>query len=85
MDAYEGQTVRLHPLCPLCNSAMTDGFLLDHTHGGYATTVWVEGAPKRSIWLGVNISHTRRYAVSTFRCDACGFLASYATTPTSDG
>ena len=77
--------VRLPPRCPLCAGAMTDGFLLDRSYGGQAPTEWVEGAPKRALLGGVSLSHTRRYAVSTFRCEQCGFLASYATTPLSDG
>ncbi len=85
MDAYEGKTVRLQPRCPLCTGEMTDGFLLDHAHGTQTTVEWVEGAPKRSFWTGISTAHSRRYNVTTFRCEQCGFLASYATTPLSDG
>ncbi len=31
------------------------------------------------------ILDTRRYATATFRCDQCGFLASFATAPLTDG
>ncbi len=46
-----------------------------------------EGEPrKRSPWLGggVQLRGVRRYAASTYRCEECGYLASYATNPLND-
>ena len=31
--------------CSKCGGRMGEGFLLDHTHGGYRDTQWVEGPP----------------------------------------
>jgi hypothetical protein len=66
------------PQCPKCSRAMEEGFVVDHTHGGYAQGEWVEGPPRRSFWSGLNLSGKERYPVTTFRCTGCGYLESYA-------
>jgi hypothetical protein len=38
----------------------------------------VEGRPEASIWTGLKIKGKRRIPVWTFRCEACGYLESYA-------
>ncbi len=87
-DAYEGKTIRLALACPLCQAAMEPGYLLDRGEGGGAIhqSEWAAGDPKRANRLigGVKTRGTRRYAVSALRCEACGFLALYATTPLND-
>ena len=94
MEAYEGQTVRLKPVCPLCHAGMEAGYLLDRgeTNSLYQSE-WAAGAPQRSnrraynLWMHTGTLMTtgvRRYAVSMFRCEACGFLAAYATTSLTD-
>jgi hypothetical protein len=47
---------------------------------------WIAGEPqKRNRWIGgVKLGRARRYAVTTQRCESCGFLAAYATTPLND-
>ena len=85
-EAYEGQTVRLKPVCPMCHGSMEAGYLLDR--GDYNVlfqSEWAAGEPQRSrMSSGLKTKRVRRYAVSTFRCEECGFLASYATTPLND-
>lgn len=94
MEAYEGKTVRLKQVCQLCHGSMEPGYLLDR---GENTSMyhseWAAGEPQRNrasalnLWMmtgTVNIKRVRRYAVSVFRCEECGFLASYATTPLND-
>ncbi len=83
MDAYEGKTVRLQQQCPLCRGSMEEGFSVDYTNAGPRRTEWVAGTPKPSMWTGISLRNTRRYAVETFRCTECGFLASYAIAPTN--
>ncbi len=85
MDAYEGETVRLQQPCPLCHGTMEEGFLFDPVAAGSTPMEWVAGAPQVSRWTGLNIRNARRYATATFRCEQCGFLASFATTPLTDG
>ena len=93
-DAYEGQTVRLKPLCPMCHGSMEPGYLLDRgeTNSMYQSE-WAAGEPQRSnrsaynLWMDtgtVMTKEVRRYAVSMLRCEGCGFLAPYATTPLND-
>lgn len=85
-DAYEGQTVRLKPVCPVCHGGMEAGFLLDRGESNAVyQSEWAAGEPQRSRWMGtVKTKRVRRYAVSMLRCEACGFLAAYATTPLND-
>ena len=64
--------------CPKCQSAMTRGFVLDHTHGGYASNKWVEGAPQKIFWTGIKLGGRRKITIETWRCGRCGFLEQYA-------
>jgi hypothetical protein len=85
MDAYEGKTVRLKPVCPLCQGSMESGFLRDQTDSATQPGEWIAGEPK--LWplgMGVKMKRARRYAVSALRCESCGFLALYATRPLND-
>lgn len=86
MDAYEGETVRLMPACPMCNGAMEQGYILDRGHGDIThQSEWAAGEPQRRRWVGgIKVRRVRRYVISTLRCEECGFLASYATTPLND-
>ena len=88
MDAYEGKTVRLKPVCPMCHGSMEPGYLLDRGESNSMyQSEWAAGEPQRSRWMMVGTVKTnrvRRYAVTMLRCEACGFLAPYATTPLHD-
>ncbi|HEX8535216.1 MAG TPA: hypothetical protein VF662_13710 [Allosphingosinicella sp.] len=57
---------------------MTEGFVLDATHGGVAVSSWVEGAPEKNVWTGVKVSGKPRAEIATWRCKRCGFLEQYA-------
>lgn len=86
-DAHEGKTVRLKPDCPMCHGGMEAGYLLDRGDDNLMyQSEWAAGEPQRSRWMmgGVKTKRVRRYAVSMLRCEECGFLASYATTPLND-
>lgn len=65
--------------CPKCSGSMAEGFVLDKTHGGVGVSSWVEGAPVRSLWTGVNLAGREQSLIATWRCGRCGFLESYAT------
>jgi len=58
---------------------MAEGFVLDKTHGGAGVSSWIEGAPVRSVWTGVNLTGREQSLIATWRCGHCGFLESYAT------
>lgn len=58
---------------------MERGFVLDQTYGAIAQSTWVAGLPERSFWTGLKLKDRTRRPVTTFRCERCGFLASYAS------
>lgn len=64
--------------CPKCSSAMSEGFVVDHTHGGAGVAKWVEGEPKKSFWVGLKLGGTTQIEIVTWRCRRCGYLESYA-------
>jgi hypothetical protein len=65
--------------CPKCQSAMVEGFLLDHGDAGRRHVgAWVEGAPRKSFWTGLSLRGLEPVEVTTWRCRSCGFLESYA-------
>jgi hypothetical protein len=87
MDAYEGKTVRLKPVCPKCHGSMEPGYLLDRgDSSSYFQGEWAAGEPQRYRWMMgvVKTRRVRRYAVTMLRCEVCGFLESYAATPLND-
>jgi hypothetical protein len=62
---------------------MSEGFVLDRGHGNAAAVQkWVEGEPERSFWTGLRTRGRDKFAISTWRCDRCGYLESYATEAT---
>jgi hypothetical protein len=66
------------PQCSKCGGTMSTGFIVGRTGGGPAVTTWVEGEPKKSFWLGLNLRGKSPVEVTTWRCRRCGFLESYA-------
>ena len=65
--------------CPHCRKQMQRGFLLERGHQDRrAGTQWVEGTPERSFWSGLRIKNRLVLPVTTYRCESCGYLASYA-------
>ncbi len=82
-NAFEGKTVRLIPPCPLCQGPMEPGYTLDRdvSGGGVHESEWAAGTPnKRHPWIGgVTTKGVRRYVIVTFRCEQCGYLASFAS------
>ena len=68
--------------CPKCRGRMSEGFVLDRgAYDSANTQKWVEGEPKRSFWTGLKTDNREAYVVTTYRCDRCGFLESYAQKP----
>jgi hypothetical protein len=58
---------------------MREGFVVDGIYGGSAVSAWVEGAPRKSLWMGVKLSGRPRSEIAAWRCERCGFLEHYAT------
>jgi hypothetical protein len=66
--------------CSKCSGHMEPGFIVDRA-GGAANlqAKWVEGAPTQGFWRhGVKMQGREPVPVTTFRCDGCGFLESFA-------
>ena len=68
------------PSCQKCQSSMKQGFVIDHTYGSRGVSTWIEGAPEKSVWVGVKLSGKKAFEVQTWRCPRCGFLENYANT-----
>ena len=66
------------PTCAKCSSSMEKGFVLDNAHGGRVQGGWVEGEPERSIWTGIKLKGRKQVPITTYRCQRCGYLESYA-------
>ena len=66
------------PKCPDCGGMMKPGFLLDEGYGTSYATSWVEGPAERSIWTGVKKRGRAKHKVTSYRCEKCGLLKSYA-------
>jgi hypothetical protein len=65
--------------CPKCSSRMSEGFIVDAgDYGSSGVSKWHQGEPRKSIWTGIKVSKADQIEVSTWRCDRCGFLESYA-------
>jgi hypothetical protein len=63
--------------CVRCGGSLDEGFLLDHTSGGYWTAHWVGGTPERSLWTGLNVKDRPKHPVTAYRCADCGRLELY--------
>lgn len=65
--------------CLKCGQLMIRGFVADHSHVTVFVSHWIEGEPERSVWRGVKASPKRALPIATYKCAACGFLESYAS------
>ena len=64
--------------CPRCSGILVRGFIVDEGYGAKSVPKWVEGEPVKSIWSGLKLRGKTQLDVSTYRCQRCGFLESYA-------
>jgi predicted RNA-binding Zn-ribbon protein involved in translation (DUF1610 family) len=64
--------------CPKCGGAMVAGFIVDQGYGEAHVTKWQSGEPKRSFWTGVKQSKSQQIETTTYRCESCGYLETYA-------
>lgn len=63
--------------CPRCKGSMEEGFIIDLAGSGVAQSTWSEGPPESSFWQGKKVKSARK--ISTYRCEGCGYLESYAS------
>ncbi len=61
---------------------MIEGFIADYTYGSSSHSVvqnvWLDGKFE-SNWMGAKVKDKRKFLMTTFRCENCGYLESYAT------
>jgi hypothetical protein len=66
-------------VCAECGGAMQKGYIPDLNHGQMLPSIWVEGKPQKSFWFGLKMEDTaKKYLLSAYRCEKCGFLKFYA-------
>jgi len=59
---------------------MAEGFVPDSIGGALLGSAWVEGKPEKNLLGSLKVKGKRTFPIVTLRCDACGFLESYART-----
>ena len=64
--------------CPKCSGSMAEGFVIDEGYGTAHVSTWQGGAPRKSFWTGIKKQKSEQFQVSTWRCQRCGYLESYA-------
>jgi len=58
---------------------MEQGLIADHTHHGVVRQSWLAGETSKG-WLGgEKMPKGSAVMVTTWRCESCGYLESYAT------
>ncbi len=65
-------------ICPKCNGAMEQGFIIDQIYGGRVIGYWAAGSPQKSIWTGTKLPEEKLVPIGTFCCASCGYLESFA-------
>ena len=60
---------------------MAEGFFVDQGYGQVHAGAWQPGQPRKSFWGGVRQSKREQLKVSSWRCQRCGYLESYAPQP----
>lgn len=64
--------------CPKCRGKMDPGFVLDRNRFEDRQGTWIEGTLELNMWTGTAKSKKEQIPVTTYRCDNCGYLESYA-------
>jgi predicted RNA-binding Zn-ribbon protein involved in translation (DUF1610 family) len=66
--------------CPKCGGEMSEGIVIDRGHmNTLSASAWYPGEPDKSIWaLGLKIDPKKQRQITTYRCDQCGYLESFA-------
>jgi hypothetical protein len=64
--------------CSKCGGSMVEGFAMELPTGRLAVNSWVEGKVERSWWTGIKFANKRRHPITTYCCNKCGYLESFA-------
>lgn len=64
--------------CVKCSADMAEGFILDRVISAAVAASWQAGKPEHSSWTGIKFQGKKQHQITVYRCEACGFLESYA-------
>jgi predicted nucleic-acid-binding Zn-ribbon protein len=64
-------------ICPKCDAAMREGFMLDDLSVGK----WVDGPPEYGFLGVLKISGRDMHKMTAYRCPRCGYIELYAPFP----
>ena len=67
-------------VCSECGGKMEKGIIVDTGDAGwpFGASYWMEGIAEKN-WIGTLITHKKKkYYITAFRCEICGFLKLYA-------
>jgi predicted nucleic-acid-binding Zn-ribbon protein len=68
-------------VCPKCGKQMEVGYIPDRVNlVNYVAnfSVWVSGQPEKSFLGGLDLDGKTTLNVTSYRCQTCGYLESYA-------
>ena len=61
--------------CPKCRGVMTRGMAyVNDSNGARLPLMWVDGVPKKSLWLGLSLKGLTTSEMTAARCGKCGFV-----------
>jgi Domain of unknown function (DUF6487) len=70
--------VQRNTVCPKCQAKMEAGLIPDEGYSHTFRSKWVEGIPEKGFFFGLKLKGRRQFAITTYRCTACGYLESFA-------
>jgi predicted nucleic-acid-binding Zn-ribbon protein len=68
-------------VCPKCGKQMQEGYIPDRGYNSnYVANfpVWVSGHPEKRFLGGLDLDGKITLNITTFRCQTCAYLESYA-------
>jgi len=73
-------------VCSECGGTMQIGYVPDFAYREIKQLFWVEGQLERTFWdrWGVRFKGKKRFYITAYRCERCGFLKFYAGLDNSD-
>jgi hypothetical protein len=58
---------------------MTEGFVVDQgDYGSIHVSTYQPGEPRKSFWTGLKQNKKEQIAITTLRCNRCGYLENFA-------
>ena len=65
--------------CPECGGMMSAGFTAVSLDGTVTPLLWLEGSLEREkLTRGADVEGRLRVTITSYRCESCGYLKSFA-------